>query len=75
MPVKDDRKRTKHLGLVLNRIGDPFPEHVGPNQWGDLLNAELEAIDKALADVCSPDQLAEIRALLRPDGSKPGLIL
>ena len=50
---------TKNLGIVLREIGSMLP--VVPNTWGTVLNEELEIIDTAIADSCTPDQIANIR--------------
>ena len=69
----DKRERTAILGLVLNKIGRPFPSHIDANSWGDVLNGELRYLDKVIGTVCRPDQIEEIRNMLRRD--EPGLIL
>lgn len=60
---------TRFLGILQREVGSLLPRKL-ENCWGHVLNEELEAIDTAVAEVCTPDQLAEIRLklLARPSG-------
>ena len=68
-----DPKLTANLGLRINIIGEPFREDL-TNTWGHVMNDELELIDAAIGQVCSHEQIKQIRDILHAD-KKPGVFL
>jgi len=60
---------TGHLRLRKKGPMSTFSERDcgGHNNWGQAINADLDKIDSAIGDVCSPEQIAAIRERLQGD--------
>ena len=54
---------TKTLALRLREIGSVLPRNM-TNNWGEQINREIEQLDAAIGEVCSPEQIESIRAKL-----------
>ena len=55
---------TSALMITKRTVGSIFPPPKLTNRWGNVLNDEIEAIDRAVGEVCSPEQLDRIRQRL-----------
>lgn len=57
---------TTHLTLRRKAIHTAFTmREVSPNGWAQNINHDLDMIDMAIGDVCSPEQIAAIRERLQ----------
>ena len=54
---------TPSLGIRQRSVGELFPPRFS-NTWGYQINEELGVIDAAVGAVCTPAQIAEIKAEL-----------
>jgi hypothetical protein len=63
---------TQHLRILKREVGSLLPVNL-TNSWGNVLNEELETIDRVIGEVCSPPQIHTIRQRLAE--APPGLIL
>lgn len=51
------------LNIRLRATGELFPERF-TNSWGTQINDELRVIDAVISQVCTPEQIEQIRAEL-----------